>query len=49
MSFMIDEEDVEEAIRSLHRVFFTEVDETVFDTGARTPELHARPAATNSL
>jgi len=35
MSFMIDEEDVEEAIKSLHRVFFTEVDETVFDVAAR--------------
>ena len=32
MSFMIDEEDVEEAIRSLHKVFFTEPDATVFDT-----------------
>ncbi len=35
MSFMIDEEDVEEAIRSLHAVFFAEPDETVFDTTAR--------------
>jgi aspartate kinase len=31
MSFMIDEEDVEEAVRSLHRVFFAEPDENVFD------------------
>ena len=31
MSFMIEEDDVEEAIRSLHRVFFTDPDETVFD------------------
>jgi aspartate kinase len=31
MSFMIDEEDVEEAVRSLHRVFFANPDETVFD------------------
>jgi aspartate kinase len=35
MSFMIDEEDVEEAIRSLHRHFFADPDETVFDLEAR--------------
>ncbi len=35
MSFMIDEEDVEEAIRSLHAVFFADPDATVFDTGSR--------------
>ncbi len=35
MSFMIDEEDVEEAVRSLHRHFFAEPDETVFDVAAR--------------
>jgi aspartate kinase len=35
MSFMIDEEDVEEAIRSLHQHFFKEPDETVFDVEAR--------------
>jgi aspartate kinase len=35
MSFMIDEEDVEEAVRSLHGVFFAEPDETVFDVAAR--------------
>ena len=34
MSFMIDEEDVEEAVRSLHRAFFTNADETVFDVAA---------------
>ena len=32
MSFMIEEEDVEETIRSLHRVFFQNPDPTVFDT-----------------
>ncbi|WP_035348744.1 lysine-sensitive aspartokinase 3 [Edaphobacter aggregans] len=37
MSFMIDEEDVEEAIRSLHQHFFTDPDETVFDVTARVP------------
>jgi aspartate kinase len=35
MSFMIDEENVEEAIRSLHRVFFVDPDETVFDVEGR--------------
>ena len=31
MSFMSDEEDVEEAVRSLHNHFFANPDETVFD------------------
>lgn len=35
MSFMIEEDDVEEAIRSLHKAFFTEPDETIFDVSAR--------------
>jgi aspartate kinase len=35
MSFMIEESDVEEAIRSLHAEFFAEPDPTVFDTEAR--------------
>jgi aspartate kinase len=35
MSFMIEESDVEEAIRSLHAEFFSEPDPTVFDTEAR--------------
>ncbi len=35
MSFMIDEEDVEEAVRSLHKHFFTEPDEAIFDVEAR--------------
>ncbi len=35
MSFMIDEEDVEEAMRSLHGYFFANPDETVFDVAAR--------------
>jgi aspartate kinase len=35
MSFMIDEEDVEEAIRSLHGHFFADPDETVFDVSNR--------------
>jgi aspartate kinase len=37
MSFMIDEEDVEEAIRSLHQAFFTDPDPSVFDLTARVP------------
>jgi aspartate kinase len=35
MSFMIEEDDVEEAVRSLHAVFFAAPDATVFDTTAR--------------
>ncbi|RRA48807.1 lysine-sensitive aspartokinase 3 [Acidipila sp. EB88] len=31
MSFMIDEDDVEEAIRSLHAEFFSDPDPTIFD------------------
>lgn len=37
MSFMIDEEDVEEAVRSLHKYFFANPDETIFDVAARIP------------
>ncbi|RZU42595.1 lysine-sensitive aspartokinase 3 [Edaphobacter modestus] len=37
MSFMIDEEDVEEAVRSLHKYFFANPDETIFDVDARVP------------
>ena len=35
MSFMIDEEDVEEAVRSLHKHFFADPDEAIFDVEAR--------------
>jgi aspartate kinase len=35
MSFMINEEDVEEAVRSLHKKFFASPDATVFDLEAR--------------
>jgi aspartate kinase len=35
MSFMIDEEDADEAIRSLHAAFFKEPDPLVFDVEAR--------------
>ncbi len=35
MSFMIDEEDADEAVRSLHAAFFRDPDPTVFDVEAR--------------
>ena len=35
MSFMIEEEDVEEAVRSLHRHFFRDPDPEIFDVTAR--------------
>ena len=35
MSFMIDEEDVEEAVRSLHKNFFADPDEEIFDLTTR--------------
>jgi aspartate kinase len=35
MSFMINEEDVEEAVRSLHRKFFAAPDAAIFDVDAR--------------
>jgi aspartate kinase len=38
MSFMIDEEDVEEAVRSLHKYFFADPDEAIFDVAARDVE-----------
>jgi len=36
MSFMINEEDVEEAIRSLHKKFFSAPDASIFDVEARS-------------
>ncbi len=35
MSFMVNEEDAEEAVRALHRQFFRQPDPAVFDTQAR--------------
>ncbi|HEV2274201.1 MAG TPA: aspartate kinase, partial [Acidobacteriaceae bacterium] len=35
MSFMIDEEDADEAVRSLHAAFFTDPDPEIFDVEAR--------------
>ena len=37
MSFMIEEEDAEEAVRSLHAAFFEHPDPVVFDVDARKP------------
>ena len=35
MSFMIEEDDVDEAVRSLHAAFFRNPDPAVFDVKAR--------------
>jgi aspartate kinase len=35
MSFMIDEDDADEAVRSLHAAFFQDPDPTIFDVEAR--------------
>jgi len=37
MSFMIDEEDADEAVRSLHAAFFKDPDPAIFDVEARKP------------
>jgi aspartate kinase len=37
MSFMIEEDDAEEAIRSLHAAFFKDPDPAIFDVEARKP------------
>ncbi len=37
MSFMIEEEDVEEALRSLHAEFFADPDPEIFDAAAEKP------------
>ena len=37
MSFMIDEEDADEAVRSLHATFFQNPDPDIFDVEARKP------------
>ncbi len=38
MSFMIEEDDAEEAIRSLHAEFFSDPDPEIFDVEAQTLE-----------
>jgi aspartate kinase len=42
MSFMIDDKDVEEAVSSLHRVFFADPDPSVFDVTALAPVMAAK-------
>ena len=42
MSFMVNEEDVEDAIRSLHRKFFAAPDPTIFDIEARIPAINSQ-------
>jgi aspartate kinase len=42
MSFMVNEEDVEEALRSLHKKFFANPDPTIFDTEARASTMTAQ-------
>ena len=37
MSFMIDEDDADEAVRSLHTAFFKDPDPAIFDVEARKP------------
>jgi len=37
MSFMIEEDDAEEAVRSLHAAFFKDPDPAIFDVDARKP------------
>ncbi len=41
MSFMIEEEDAEEAVRSLHAAFFQDPDPTIFDVEAQKSQLLA--------
>ncbi|HTW61434.1 MAG TPA: lysine-sensitive aspartokinase 3 [Terracidiphilus sp.] len=38
MSFMIEEDDAEEAVRSLHAEFFSDPDPDIFDVEARAPK-----------
>ncbi|HEY0785773.1 MAG TPA: lysine-sensitive aspartokinase 3 [Acidobacteriaceae bacterium] len=45
MSFMIDEDDVEEAVRSLHAEFFADPDPTIFDVESRGPAPHSASSA----
>ncbi len=45
MSFMIDEDDAEEAVRSLHAAFFQDPDPAIFDVEARKPLAAAGSAA----
>jgi aspartate kinase len=40
MSFMIDEDDAEEAVRSLHAAFFQDPDPSIFDVEKKTALSH---------
>jgi aspartate kinase len=42
MSFMIDEDDADEAVRSLHAAFFKDPDPAIFDVKARKPPHSAK-------
>ena len=44
MSFMVNEEDVEEALRSLHKKFFANPDPTIFDIEARSTATVSLPS-----
>lgn len=48
MSFMVEEDDVEEAVRSLHRHFFRDPDPEVFDVAARESLDDVATAATTA-
>ncbi len=45
MSFMIDETDVEEAVRSLHAAFFADPDPEIFDVNARNVDARTYAAS----
>lgn len=49
MSFMIEEEDAAEAIRSLHRRFFSDPDGEIFDLDARANTTGAPPVHTPAV
>lgn len=48
MSFMIEEDDVEEAVRSLHAAFFADPDPEIFDVSARSLAGAAKGAASGA-
>jgi aspartate kinase len=45
MSFMIEEDDAAEAIRSLHSTFFADPDPNIFDVDARANTAGAPPVS----
>ncbi len=49
LSFMIDEDDVEEAVRSLHNAFFADPDPEVFDVESRLQERARQERETRSF